>query len=111
MDAVLLLETDRNECKRRALGRRFDEVSNNEYHIDDNPPPTTNAPLCERLMPVIEPERAEEVIPDKHLAFDKQRKRLSDWFSKFGYEKEDDESTKFPLFHTIKGESTNPEEV
>lgn len=62
-------------------------------------------------MPVIEPERAEEVIPDKHLAFDKQSKRLKQWFSKFGYEEEDDESTKFELCHTIQGESPNPDEI
>jgi hypothetical protein len=62
-------------------------------------------------MPVIEPERAEEVIPDKHLAFDKQSKRLKQWFSKFGYEVEGDESTKFELCHTLEGESANPEEI
>lgn len=41
-------------------------------------------------MPVIEPERAEEVIPDKHLAFDRNRKRLIQWFSKFGYEEDNE---------------------
>ena len=48
-------------------------------------------------MPVIEPERAEEVIPDKHLAFDRNRKRLIQWFSKFGYEEDNnnDVSIKF----------------
>lgn len=111
LDAVLWLETSREECRRRALGRRVDVLTENEYHIDDNPPPTTNAPLCERLMPVIEPERAEEVIPDKHLAFDKHTNRLQQWFSKFGYEVEDDESSKLELCHTIDGESANPQEV
>ena len=62
-------------------------------------------------MQVIEPERAEEVIPDKHLAFDKNTKRLKQWFSKFGYEEEEDESTKLELCHEVKGESPNPTEV
>ena len=111
MDTVLWLETSKEECRRRALGRRIDVLNDNEFHIDDHPPPTANAPLCERLMPVIEPERAEEVIPDKHLAFDKNSKKLKGWFSKFGYEQEEDESTKFDLCHFINGESSNPEEV
>ena len=75
IDCVVQIEADRKECRRRALGRRVcfgaDMETNTEYHIDDRPPPTTQAPLCERLMPVFEQERAEEVIPDKHLAFDK----------------------------------------
>lgn len=111
MDAVLWLETSREECRRRALGRRVDVANENEYHIDDNPPPTTNPPLCERLVPVLEPERAEEVIPDKHLAFDKHSKRLNTWFEKFGYEEVDNEASKFGLCHHITGESNNPQEV
>lgn len=106
LDSVLLLETKPEECRRRALGRRVDMLNENEYHIDDNPPPTTNPLLCERLMPVIEPERAEEVIPDRHLAFDKQRKRLDQWFSKFGHEE-----TQFNLYNTVVGDNANPQQV
>jgi hypothetical protein len=111
MDAVLWLDTQRQECRRRALGRRVDIVNDTEYHIDDNPPPTTNPPLCERLMPVIEPERAEEVIPDKHLAFDLQKDKLIKWFDKFGYEDAKDENTKIKLCHFIDGNSTNSDEI
>jgi len=32
-------------------------------------------------MPVIEPEKAEEIIPDKHLAFDLSSEVLQKWFS------------------------------
>jgi adenylate kinase family enzyme len=45
MDAVLWLEATREECRRRALGRRIDVTNGHEYHIDDNPPSTTNPPL------------------------------------------------------------------
>ena len=82
--------------------------TNTEYHIDDRPPPTTQAPLCERLMPVFEQERAEEVIPDKHLAFDKNQKKLSAWFQKFGFERgepEDEGYEKVPLFNKVDGNS------
>jgi len=39
-------------------------------------------------MPVIEPDKAEEIIPDKHLAFDLESKNLEEWFKMFGYEDE-----------------------
>jgi hypothetical protein len=61
-------------------------------------------------MPTIEPDRAEEVIPDKHLAFDKGSKKLHQWFDKFGYER-DEEDIKFPLCHMIDGNSKVVEEV
>ncbi|CAI2385760.1 unnamed protein product [Moneuplotes crassus] len=111
LDAVLWLDTKREECRRRALGRRIDLTNDTEFHIDDNPPPTTSPPLCERLMQVTEPERAQEVIPDKHLAFDNNTPRLRQWFSKFGYEKEGEEANTLELCHDINGDSANPEEV
>lgn len=52
IDSVFWLQTKQEECLRRAFGRRFDHLQNNEYHIDDNPPATTSAPLCERLAEV-----------------------------------------------------------
>ena len=111
LDSVLWLETSREECRRRALGRRVDLANDTEYHIDDNPPSTTSPPLCERLMQVIEPERAEEVIPDKHLAFDKNTKRLRQWFEKFGYEEEEDETTKLELCQNVNGQSTGESDL
>ena len=104
LDTVIWVDVKNEESRRRALGRRVD--SDTEFHIDDNPPPITQPPLCERLMPVIEPERAEEVIPDKHLAFDILSKKLNTWFSRFGYE--DD---KVQLCQHIDGNSRKIEEV
>lgn len=80
LDSVIWLDANRKECWRRALGRWIDIENDTCFHIDDNPPPTTQAPLCERLMPMIEPERAEEVIPDKHLSFDLNTEWLLKWF-------------------------------
>ena len=54
MDALLWLEASRDECLRRALGRRYDYVNEYVYHLQDMPPLTTSAPLCERLHPLDE---------------------------------------------------------
>lgn len=59
-------------------------------------------------MPVIEPDKAEEIIPDKHLAFDLESKNLEEWFKLFGYE---DEHEKFELCHKINASSNNPYEI
>jgi hypothetical protein len=49
IDAVIWFECSRDECLRRALGRRYDAQSDIMYHIDDNPPTTEMSPLCEVL--------------------------------------------------------------
>ena len=55
---------------RRALGRRFDNVNEKIYHIEDQPPLTTNAPLCERLLPMDEEDNSEATLIDRWISFD-----------------------------------------
>ena len=54
LDCVLWLETERAECMRRAVGRRYDTMNEKIYHIEDVPPLCTNAPLIERMVPMDE---------------------------------------------------------
>jgi hypothetical protein len=39
---VLWFDLSREECIRRAIGRRFDGVNEKMYHIEDVPPITTS---------------------------------------------------------------------
>jgi len=42
LDAVLWFDLSRDECIRRAIGRRFDTQFEKVYHIEDVPPLTTS---------------------------------------------------------------------
>jgi hypothetical protein len=66
---------------RRALGRRFDPAEEKVYHIDDNPPPTDAAPLCERLIAMNEDFNSESTLIDRWISFDQGRKGLENWLS------------------------------
>jgi hypothetical protein len=40
------------------------------YHIEDEAPLTTNAPLIEKLRPMEQDENCEGTLADRYLAFD-----------------------------------------
>ena len=84
VDSVVWFDTKREECMRRALGRRHDPVMDNVYHIEDCPPLTTNAPLCERLTQMDQEAESEATLIDRWMAFDQSSKSLQNWMSQFG---------------------------
>ena len=86
---MLFLDTSKEECIRRALGRKVDPEGGVVYHIDDNKPPTDQAPLCERLTDVEELERNASALVDRHLAFDVAGRGMAKWFRQFGVAEED----------------------
>ena len=79
VDSVVWFDTNREECMRRALGRRYDSVNDNVYHIEDCPPLTTNAPLCERLTQMDQEDESEATLIDKWMAFDQGSKGMENW--------------------------------
>jgi hypothetical protein len=104
LDGVFWINTTPEECIRRAIGRRYDSHHENMYHIDDNPPASTSAPLCERLTPIEDPVRPNSTLIDRHLAFDKCASGLKKWLSKFG---ENDEN--WDLLQNIEGNNKEEE--
>jgi len=88
MDLVLWMELPREECLRRAIGRRYDTASEVMYHVEDVLPLTTSAPLCENLRPVDDESNAEATLLDRFLAFDQGRAGLMKWLKQFGDEEE-----------------------
>lgn len=72
LDLVIHVKTDKIECLRRALGRRIDQTTKVNYHLDDAIPPSDNAPLVERLMNLREIKENELVLIDKLVSFDNE---------------------------------------
>lgn len=104
LDAVIWLETSREECMRRALGRRYDSVNEKMYHIQDQPPLTTNAPLCERLTPMDVDEESEATLIDRWLAFDQHGNALEKWLKQFGKTSKKGEEFDYLLLNKVNGD-------
>ena len=81
LDGVIWFDLSRDECMRRALGRRFDPEEQKMYHVEDIPPPTDLAPLCERLVPMNDDDNSEATLVDRWISFDQGRKALENWVS------------------------------
>lgn len=90
LDAVFWFDVSREECMRRALGRKFDPETQTMYHIEDVPPPTNQAPLCERLVSMDEEVNLEATLIDRWMSFDQESAALDEWFNMFGDNKYND---------------------
>ena len=69
LDAVVWFDLPISECLRRSDGRRFDSADMANYHIFDRRPPTDQAPLCERLLPLSEDHNSVQGLADRFGAF------------------------------------------
>ncbi|KAJ3204680.1 RNA polymerase II subunit A C-terminal domain phosphatase, partial [Clydaea vesicula] len=54
IDMVILLDVDNETAIKRSAGRRLDSITNEEYHLEFNPPPTEAPGLNERLSGVVD---------------------------------------------------------
>lgn len=86
IDAVIWFDCSRDECLRRALGRRIDSQSNVIYHIQDNPPSIEKSPLCEVIEPIDDESESMACLVDRWVAFDQTRDGLKKWLTQFGDE-------------------------
>ena len=80
------MEVTKEECLRRALGRRLDPQSNRLFHLEDNAPPIDESPLIERLVPLFDTIKCEELLVDKHAEYDMNLEKIENWFNLFGFE-------------------------
>lgn len=96
LDFIFYLDVPSAECIRRAIGRRciLDEHGNEVvYHLEDNPP-ATNSNICERLTLT----NSESTLVTRHLAFDTSIDHIKEFYSSFGFKKQQME-----MFQIIDG--------
>lgn len=86
IDAAIILDVPKDECVRRAVGRRVDPETGVVYHLEDNLPPTNQSPLIERLISINNPENSEASLIDKLTKYDKNKDNIEKWLSMFGIE-------------------------
>jgi hypothetical protein len=86
IDAIVWFDCSRDECLRRALGRRIDSQSNVIYHIQDNPPSIEKSPLCEIVEPIDDESESTACLVDRWVAFDQTSDGLQKWITLFGDE-------------------------
>jgi DNA polymerase IIIc chi subunit len=89
LDAVIWFDCSKEECLRRALGRRIyikkkdglglDDSGNVIYHIQDNAPSTEKSPLCEVIKPIDDESESTACLVDRWMAFDQTRLNLENW--------------------------------
>jgi len=86
IDCAIILDITKEEALRRALGRRIDPETGIMYHLEDNPPPVDQSPLCERLVPINDPENSEATLIDRLTNYDKNSQEMENWLKMFGIE-------------------------
>ena len=86
MDAIIWFDCSRDECLRRALGRRIDSQNNIIYHIQDNAPSIEKSPLCEIVEPIDDESESMACLIDRWVAFDQTKDGLRKWITQFGDE-------------------------
>ena len=84
LDAVLWLKTPKEECIRRAFGLKKDVKNDATYHILNNPPPTTNNDIVEKLQSAPDAELLNAILTDRHISFEMAASALMKWLQQFG---------------------------
>ncbi|KAJ1512516.1 Sperm flagellar protein 2 [Coelomomyces lativittatus] len=81
-DAVVLLQMDVDTAVKRLTRKRIDPETNSIYLLDENPPPTNEIGIHDRLIPVDESKVGQ--IHIKMALFDEEIQKLGEWYSKIG---------------------------
>lgn len=109
-DLVCYLESDAEECRKKANNRKCDPQTGEIYHMELYPPPEQDKKLLDRLENI----QVDQEEQEKNQAYvDNNLNGLEKWYGQFGQQKVDNETLFKPFCKLAdeKQESNNNPEV
>jgi len=113
-DGIFMVNTDRNECMRRAMNRKIDSTTGTVYHAEDNAPPEGDAKLLDRLTPYygtyLNEDEMIQGIDLNHINIEDHEANIIKFYNEFGVI---DQQTGLGnrSFHTVAPQSNDKSEV
>jgi adenylate kinase family enzyme len=83
LDAVFLLDVNNEVAFKRASGQLIDPISNQKYHIENNPPPVDAPGTYDRLATVEDPSRSLAQLQYHLSTFSEEEESLKEWLNQF----------------------------
>jgi adenylate kinase family enzyme len=83
LDAVFLLDVKNEVAFKRASGQLIDPISNQKYHLENDPPPTDAPGTYDRLAPVEDSSRSMAQLQYHLSAFSEEEESLKEWLNQF----------------------------
>lgn len=105
-DGILFMQVSDEEVHRRARNRKIDPLTNNIYHMEDNPPEETkeNLKLIERLQPYENEAGNAERISSVSKRYDISVDLICSFAEQFGLVDPESQTCKVPLNMQIKNQ-------
>ncbi|XP_076440661.1 sperm flagellar protein 2-like isoform X2 [Babylonia areolata] len=87
IDVVILFDLDDSLCLKRASGRSYTLLGQQQYHEEFKPPPegsATGVGKQEKVIPITDPSNDQQQIQTRITSFHDSWAQMDEWFTQFG---------------------------